>query len=108
MSEHKCLNCGAPFDLAVYTKAENESRVRFTLTPSPGENFALKNFGGALTALDQTFAAVGKDLGVPTVTILEKIEHHADGTIEAHLIITRGDKVRARKKRLAAAKGGEK
>lgn len=87
--ESACPQCGAKLGFEFVSQFADKSRVSFTITPNPGELLSTKSVGGSIEALGGLFGAVGKELGVKTATLIERITTAEDGTIKVDLVLAR-------------------
>jgi len=83
-----CPHCGNALGLEVTTKLMAESRVTLRLEPHPGERLDAKTVGGSIENISELLSAVGDEMGVKTMVIVDGIESH-EGNIAVHLIVAR-------------------
>lgn len=85
----QCPHCKGDLSFEAVSDLAPESRMSFSVTPAPGEKVSPDTFGGTLVKLTKFLNAVGKDIGVPTAVLLEKVETKEDGSHVAHLLVAR-------------------
>ena len=90
----KCPHCGEELGLEVVSRALEDSRMSFSLTPKEGSLMMADTIGGTLVSMAKMLQAVGKELGVKTKVLVEKVTGEADGTVKFDLLISRFDKAK--------------
>ena len=94
----KCPHCDKPLGLELVSRSMDESRLVLALSPHPGEHLSARHVGGMLREMDALLVAIGRDLGHQTHVAIDRITTAQDGTISAHLIVSRHESgVRKRK-----------
>lgn len=84
----KCPNCGHGISANLWARVMDQSRLALELTPTPGEHMSARAVGGCITSMDRLLKAVGRDLGVKTVPLVERIETTEGGGLKVHLLVT--------------------
>lgn len=104
----KCPHCNGDLGLEVTAKLKAESQMVFRFSPHPGELMTAKNVGGAIEDFGNLLKACGRDAGVPTEVLVERIETSETGEISVHVLIARGHEhaqsTRNKRSRRAAVK----
>lgn len=111
MSESKtpaCPHCGKAFGAEMVARLADESRITWSLTPSPGEFMSAESVGGSLAALAQLLKEIGKNVGCSTEIVVERMETDEGGKITARLRICRWELAKARRARINAEKRAAK
>lgn len=85
----KCPHCDQELGLETVNEALKESRFIFALTPKEGSLMQAHTVGGTMVQMEKFFAALGRDMGVKTTLMVEKIETDPAGKIEVHFLVGR-------------------
>ena len=99
-----CPHCGEAFTAGVVAKAQEASRMKFSLAADKGELMTAKNIGGAIEAMGALLIACGRAEKIATEVLVEKIETDEEGKITAHFLIARWDHQHAPRARNARLK----
>jgi hypothetical protein len=83
-----CPHCNVELSAEATARLADESKVAIALEPAPGELFDLKTIGSTLANFAKVLAAVGKEVGAPTLTLLERVECD-NGKLTFHCIVCR-------------------
>jgi len=97
MSETCCPKCNEPLVIDLVVEATKEQRFTYTVHPMPGMRMTAQLIGGQLKALGDLMDATGKHLGQRTVTMVDRISMHENGSIEFNLFIAAAPKKQKRK-----------
>jgi len=84
-----CPHCHEPLTFETVVEIKNQSRIKFSISPNPGELMTAKTIGGSLTNLESLLKEIGRGLKAPTEIMVEKIDTDEAGTIVFHLLIAR-------------------
>jgi hypothetical protein len=89
--EIKCPHCSGDIHIEAGLRLPPETSVRWAITPKPGEMLSADTVGGTLTDVRKLFRSLGRELGVTTETLVEKIEMNGE-TIVFHLRVINAPK----------------
>ena len=82
-----CPQCGKKLTSTLLAQAMDQHRMVFSLTPGCGEHLSARTVGGSLVELDKLLQSVGRDSGVKTLPLIERIETLESGEMRFHLLI---------------------
>jgi hypothetical protein len=99
-----CPHCEKPIFIQPVAHIGTESRMVFTLEPTSGELLTMKNVGSAIEQMAKIMEACGRDIDVPTITMVERIDTNESGKISIHMLIARFDRANQIKKRHRAVR----
>lgn len=97
-----CPHCGKKLDFDVIATFQTRSRVKFSMSPAPGELFTAGTVGGLIDAAATLLKSVGRDTGVPTEVLVEKCVMAEDGRLDVDFLIARFEEAEDRARRFAA------
>ncbi|MGE0853312.1 MAG: hypothetical protein AB7O44_27495 [Hyphomicrobiaceae bacterium] len=83
-----CPKCGEPIAARIWARAMDQHRMVISLAPKPGDHLAAHTVGGSLSDIDRLLKAAGREIGVKTLTLLERVETTEAGELRFHLLIT--------------------
>jgi hypothetical protein len=78
----RCPHCGEGFSSEMIAAVKDESRIAMAITPAPGELFDVETIGDVLKNYGKLLRAVGKEMEVKTLVMLERVEAGGDGKLE--------------------------
>lgn len=77
----RCPHCENDFEVDVEVELPAETKLRWAITPMPGQMLSASTVGGSLTALHKLLAAAGRTLGARTETLVEGMSIQEDGAL---------------------------
>lgn len=92
MSEEKevlCPHCSKAIHAGVVARLADSSKVAFRLVPAKGELLDAATVGGTMEQFQKLLVAIGRDMGMNTVVLVESLTTDADGAIELKAIVAR-------------------
>ena len=87
-----CPHCGGALGLSLVAKLKSESRMSYTVHPKDGELITAETLGGTINQVSKMLKAIGRELGVKTVVMIEGISTTPEGGLKTDLLICRQPK----------------
>ena len=87
-----CPHCAQEFHVEAEARLPPETKLRFSITPRPGEMVSASTVGGTMTEMQKLLAAVGRSMGAKTVTLVEGLSTGEDGALHIDLRVLNAPK----------------
>ena len=87
MSGVECLKCGETFHVDIAAAVGKDQRCSYRVYPGQAGMMQAKAIGGQLVAFDDLMRACAREDGGKVRTYIDRIETHADGSLEFFLVV---------------------
>lgn len=86
-----CPKCAEPISINLVAKAKAQSKMSFRLSPGQGELLDIQTFAQSAGAFGKLLVGIGRDIGVNTVVLVERLVTEDDGSLRVDVLIARSD-----------------
>lgn len=84
-----CPHCHEEMSGEMVAQLTEKSTVTFRIVPQEGQLLEAKTVGGTLNSMSGLLAAIGKDAGIATTTLVKSIATDDGGAVEITLLSLR-------------------